>query len=153
MISIGPEFPIRVVASGGIFVHHDREVPDTIHLMADFPAGHTIFVAGSTANELGLPDLIRGHKGNMFIGRDSLRITPEREFAEEVEEMNEKVGGTGEDVGLHERNWQKCIRTGEKPNCHADLAFQVMTTIALGEMSYQQNKAMRFDPEKMRIIK
>jgi hypothetical protein len=36
-IALTPEFPRRVSAGGGIFIFHDREVPDTFHMLIDYP--------------------------------------------------------------------------------------------------------------------
>jgi predicted dehydrogenase len=152
LLAIGPEFPTRVSCTGGIYVHKDREVPDTTHMIADFPSGHTILIAGCTANEQGLEDMIRGHKATMYLGGNSVEIRPERVFADEVEGLKEQVG-TGEDIAAHERDFLQALRTGKKPNCDIDLATKVQVTISMAEMSYRQNKMMRFDPVKMELIK
>lgn len=153
MLALGAEWPIRVVATGGIYVQTDREVPDTWNVLADFPTTGTIHVAGSTTNEKGLDDLIRCQKGNIQFSGGQITITPERPYVDEVEESQEKAGGTGENITLHERNWQKCIRTGDTPNCNIDLAHKAITVVHLAEISWRQNKAVRFDPEKLRIVR
>ncbi len=152
MLAIGVEWPSRVVASGGIYVQTDREVPDTIHVLVEYPSKHTVLIAGSTCSELGLPDLIRGNKGVMTIGGNNIAIKPESTYADEVEEMNEQVGGTGENIGVHEKNWFKAIRTGEKLFCPVEVATPVMVALCMAEISYRQNKAVRFDPGKMKVI-
>src|SRR5438270_673718 len=46
-----PQFPHRVMASGGIYVFKDsREVPDTFNLLADFPQGHSLVLSSTMAN-------------------------------------------------------------------------------------------------------
>ncbi len=37
VIALGPQFPIRVVASGGNYAAFDREVPDCFHVLVDYP--------------------------------------------------------------------------------------------------------------------
>ena len=37
LLTIGVEFPLRVTASGGIYVQKDREVPDTFFMNVDYP--------------------------------------------------------------------------------------------------------------------
>lgn len=153
LVAIGPEFPTRVACTGGIYhSSNDREVPDTTHMIADFPSGHTIVIAGSTVNEQGLEDMIRGHKATMYLGGNAIEIRPERPFSDEVEGSREQIG-TGEDIGAHERDFLAAIRTGKKPNCDIDLATMTQVTISLAEMSYRQSKMMRFDPQKMQLIK
>src|SRR6185503_6755059 len=67
MLATGsPEFPRRVTCTGTRKVSTDREIPDTTHLLAEFPSGLTFCVAGSTVNEQGLQEMIRGRKGSVF---------------------------------------------------------------------------------------
>lgn len=46
---MGAQFPTRVSASGGIYVHKDREVPDTYATMIEYPSFY-IEMSGSMAN-------------------------------------------------------------------------------------------------------
>jgi hypothetical protein len=88
----------------------------------------------------------------MYLGGNGVEIRPERTYADEVEGMKEQVG-SGEDIAAHERNFFDAVRTGKKPNCDIDLATKVQVTISMAEMSYRENKMMRFDPVKMQLIK
>jgi predicted dehydrogenase len=151
-IAMDLDFPTRVAATGGIYVHPDREVPDTMHLLADFPTGHTMMVAGSTANELGLETLIRGHKANMYLGSDEVVVRPERTFAEEVEESRDPTQSPRNTIRAHEKNFLQCVRSREKPTCHIDLAYKVQVAISMAEQSFRQNKMVRFDPKKQTLL-
>src|SRR5689334_15270405 len=62
-----PQFPTRVVASGGIYAFHDREVPDTFHLLAEYPEGHSLVLSSSMANSQHIPGLLRGHEGTLIM--------------------------------------------------------------------------------------
>ena len=82
-----PQFPWRVTAAGGIYQFKDeREVPDTFHLLADFPQGHSLVLSSSMANSRHIPGLIRGHEGTivmvdhgMFEGKtDHITLLPEK---------------------------------------------------------------------------
>lgn len=152
LLVIGPEFPTRVVCVGGIYVHKDREVADTTHMMADFPSGHTIVIAGCTANEQGLQDMIRGHKATLYFGGRSVEIRPERPYVDEVEGEVIQVEGPGESIAEHQKNFLSCVRTGKKPNCDIELAVRVQVAISMAEIAYRQNKVVRFDPVKMKVI-
>jgi predicted dehydrogenase len=152
MLALGAEYPTRVACTGGIYVHKDREVPDTTTMIVDYPSGHTIVLAGCTANEQGIDDEIRGHKATMYLGGNAIEIRPERPFSDEIEGLKEQIG-TGEDIGAHERDFLLAVRTGKKPNCDVDLATPVQVAICMAEMSYRQNKMMRFDPEKMELMR
>ncbi|MCS7224296.1 MAG: Gfo/Idh/MocA family oxidoreductase [Armatimonadetes bacterium] len=150
---IGPEFPTRVVAIGGIFVHYDREVPDTFHLMAEFPSGHIVVVAGSTANERGLETLIRGHKGNLEFGLNAIMIRPERVYADELDPQKIPFEPIGDPLKAHHKNFLECVRDRTKtPNCPIDLAYKVMIVVGLAELSYREGRMKIFDPNTKRVI-
>jgi predicted dehydrogenase len=148
-------FPTRVSANGGIYgldkreddpSKPDREVPDLTTLVVDFPGGPTMMLLGSTVNEQGLQDMIRGTKGTVYFGGNSVEVKPERVWAEEVEEYSAQAGD-GEHIETHERNFLDCIRNGGTPNCNIDLAVRVQVMITLGDLAYQKGKTMHFDPK------
>lgn len=150
---IGEEFPTRVMATGGIFVHFDREVPDTFHMMAEFPSGHVIVVAGSTVNEWGLELVVHGHKANMLLGVSDIVIKPERVYADEVEPMRVPTEPVPDVLRAHHKNFLECVRDRTKPlNCPIDLAYKVMVTVGLAELSYREGRMKIFDPERMEVI-
>ena len=63
-----PEFPRRVVGSGGIYEFKDeREVPDTFHLVAEYKQGFSVVLSSSMANSHHIPGLIRGHQGTLIM--------------------------------------------------------------------------------------
>jgi predicted dehydrogenase len=144
-LALALDFPTRVTATGGIYVHPDREVPDTIHLLADFPSGHTMLVAGCTANELGLETVIRGHKANMYLGGNQVVVRPERTFAEEVEESREGTADIGDPMRAHEKDFFRSVRSRKQPRCNIELAYKVHVTVGLAELAYRKNKMMQFD--------
>lgn len=153
MIALGPEMPTRVVATGGIYVHHDREVPDTYHLLATFPSGHTMFVAGSTANEQGPTPMILGHEATMYLGSGSeIDIRPERPFAEDAERVVEKCEPCPDPMKAHHQNFMECVRTRKEPVCGPTVAIPGMLVVALSEVSYREQRAVVFDPEKRQIV-
>jgi len=140
-IALDLDLPTRVTATGGIYVHPDREVPDTIHLLADFPSGHTMLVVGCTANEQGLETMIRGHKANMYLGGDAVVIRPEPVYADEIEETREAVPALSIDpMRANEKNLWQSVRSREKPRCPIDLAYKVPVTVGLAELAYRQNR-------------
>ena len=148
-------FPMRVSSLGGIYGMNqraddpkkpDREVPDLTTLMVDFPGGPSMMLLGSTVNEQGLQDMIRGTKGTVYFGSNSVDVKPERIWSEEVEASSQQAGN-GEPIEVHERNFIDCIRHGGTPNCSVDLACRVQVMITLGDLSYQKGKTFHFDPK------
>jgi len=147
-IALGPEFPKRVSAGGGIYVQHDRDVPDTFHMIIDYPSDHSIVLCSSMANIQGITEMIRGHEATMYFEEPGVVIRPENEFKDLKQEIR---------VALNERpshmdNWLDCIRTRNKPHLDADTAYKVMVAIALGVESYRKEKVMRFDSEKEEVV-
>jgi predicted dehydrogenase len=146
-----PEYPTRVTSLGSRHVSTDREVDDTVQVMAEFPSGWTMLFTGSTVNEQGLPDMFRGFKASVYFGGEGAVAKPERPFAEEMEETVITKGG-GHDIPLQHKNWIDAIRTGAKLNCPVELGAKIQTILALAEMSSRSNRMMLFD-EKTRGIK
>jgi len=155
MLATGnPEFPRRVTCTGTRKISTDREVSDTSHVLADFPSGLTFAIAGSTVNEQGWPDMIRGRKASLYLAasQNKIELRPERIFAEEID--NEDWSDTSPYArveNLH-TNFYDCVRNGGTPYCNVDLAIRVNTVICLAEMSERLGLTLFFD-EKTRSIK
>lgn len=162
------DFPHRVVCLGANIMHTDqnpadpahpfgeeRDVADATQMIAEFPNGAMIYLAGSTVNERGPEDMIRGNKATMFFGGGKVTIEPERPFTDEVEREDLPVVGPGEDQREHHKDLIACIRgtkPGGIPNCNIDLALRVQTIVSMAEISYRQNKMSLFDAEKQKLI-
>lgn len=177
LIALGPEFPVRVVASGGNVVfdlkNDHREVPDNFHMIIEYPSHYTIVLMATQVNDYGVPDLIRGQYATMHFGGPGIVLRSQEPF---VKQMTDKAnsgkfqgaeiirgpdGGvrevritadTNEDQGAHVANFLECVRTRKKPNLDADTAYKVMVPIALGVASYREKKTKLFDPEKEEVI-
>jgi predicted dehydrogenase len=155
MLATGnPEYPRRVCCTGTRKVSTDREITDTTHVLAEFPSGLTYFIVGTTVNEQGVPDIIRGQQGTVYLAasQNHVELKPERHFADEVEaeEFNDP-----QPVGRIERlekNFFDCIRNGGTPFCNIDLVIRANTVLALAEMSERLGLALFFD-EKTRTVK
>jgi hypothetical protein len=64
-----PQFPRRVCCTGTRKISLDREITDTTHILAEFPSGLTMVIAGSTVNEQGLPEMIPRPQGHDLFSR------------------------------------------------------------------------------------
>lgn len=161
MVASGnPEFPVRVMSIGTKAVHTDRltpgtperDVPEHVQLVAEFPSGYMITITTSTVNAKSPGFVIYGHKATLSVdeGGKSLELVPERPFSEEVDPV--KISGLQhEDIRVHEKNWFDCIRNGKQPNANIDLAIRVQTVISLAEMSERLRSVCLFD-EKTRKV-
>jgi predicted dehydrogenase len=155
MLSTGsPEYPRRVCATGTRKVSTDREITDTTHLLAEFPSGLTLCIAGSTVNEVGVPDVLRGRKATLYFSssHNKVELKPERIFSEEfdIQEFSNPLPVAS--VPRHRKNWLDCIRQGGQPNGNIDLALKGHVVLGLAEMSERLGLALFFD-EKTRAIK
>jgi predicted dehydrogenase len=155
MLATGnPEFPRRVVATGTRKVSTDREITDTTHLLAEFPSGLTLVVVGSTVNEQGLPEMIRGRKATVHFdsSQNRLELKPERIFADEMELEEFADPQPPEQIERLEKNFFDCIRSGKTPVANVELAIRAQTVLCLAEMSERLGLALFFD-EKTRTVK
>ena len=156
MLATGnPEFPRRVVCTGTRKVSTDREITDTTHLLAEFPSGLTLVVAGTTVNEQGLPDIIRGHKGTLYFAssQNRVQLKPEAIFADEMGEGEEfSDPRPPEHIEVLEKNFFDSVRSGQMPVSNVELALRAHTVLCLAEMSERLGMACFYD-EKTRKIK
>jgi hypothetical protein len=158
MLAMGdPEFPTRVVCLGQSPVHADkntpgaadRDCPEDVQLIAEFPSGAALIMVTGTVNDVGLPSVIRGYKGTLSLGPNNVHLNPQS-IADDIEQ--ESVNGLAiETIEAHEKNWFDCIRSGAAPNANIDLAIRVQTVLSLAEMSNRLNMMCLFD-EKTRKI-
>ena len=156
-----PEFPARVVCVGTKSIHSDKGTPDSlerdspehIQVVAEFPNGliMTITAGGVAARTPGFA--IYGHQASLDIGTsgERIKLVPEREFADEIEDESFDGLKPIEDFDVHHKNWLDCIRANKQPNCNIDLAIRAQTVISLAEMSERLKTACLFD-EKTRKI-
>ena len=85
MLAMGnPEFPTRVVCLGQNPVDADkntpgaseRDCPEDVQLIAEFPSSAALMLIAGTVNEVGLPSVIRGYKGTLKLGAEQRAIGP-----------------------------------------------------------------------------
>jgi len=156
------QFPHKVMASGGIYVFKDgREVPDTFHLIAEFPKGHSLVLSSSMANSTHIPGLIRGHEGTImmvpngqFEGKvNSITVTPERIAKKAFVEKygKEELVIETEQRENHMENFLRCVKTREKPVLDVLTAYKAMTTIAMSVQSYREGRVLYFNEVTQRV--
>ncbi|PYK61398.1 MAG: oxidoreductase [Verrucomicrobia bacterium] len=162
MLATGsPEFPKRVVCTGTKPVGTDRntpgalerDVPEHIELLAEFPSGLTLTIVSSTVSATSPGFVIYGHQATLSIGDagNRLNLVPERPFAEEIDPLPLDGLEPHEDVGVHEKNWFDSIRANKKPNADIELAVRAQTVISLAEMSQRLNMTCLFDDKTRKI--
>jgi predicted dehydrogenase len=156
-----PEFPTRVVCLGSHNVHSDKGTPNTperdcpehLELLAEFPSGLTMVIVAGTVAARSPGFVIYGQHASLEIGTSGERVEvkPEKEFSDDVDLQTFDGLTPIEDIGAHEANWFDCIRNNKQPNAGIDLAIRAQTVISLAEMSNRLNMMCLFD-EKTRKI-
>lgn len=153
LMAIEQGWPVRVVATGGHLVDKDMENHDNVHIAAQFETGHQMFVCGSTCNEAGVETMIRGHKGNIYLGGRHCEFRPERIYAEELDPRRVDCPNIGDDQDAHRVGWLQAIRTREKPLSSVELGLKVMVLVDLATRSMWEGGAFTFDPKTMTAAK
>lgn len=156
-----PEFPVRVVSLGAKNVHSDagivgtkeRDCPEHIELLAEFPSGLQMVIVAGTVASRSPGFVIYGHHATLEIGTsgETIAVKPEKDFSDDVDLATYDGLKPAEDIGAHEANWFDCIRNNKQPNAGIDLAIRAQVVISLAEMSNRLNMMCSFD-EKTRKI-
>jgi predicted dehydrogenase len=150
---VGPngEHPVRVNASGGLYVEKDsRDIPDTFLLTIDYPSEFSIFLVSTLTNDTQIPDRIYGKFGTIELGSGDPEIRVNGPYLPEFKQKND--GYTQVRLERKERrdmkgNFIDVIRGKDRLHCNADLAAATMVAIKLGVESYRQRKTMLWDPK------
>ena len=109
--------------------------------------GKMKYSMASTINEEGWPDSIRCNKGTILFTGSTIKVKPERSYADEVDGSDEQAPGDGEPIPGHHKNWIDCIRTNGVPNGNIDLAVRVQVIISLAERAFRESSTFTFDPK------
>lgn len=147
MIATGLEYPRRVAATGTRQISTDRDITDTTQLLVEYPSGLTVVVAGSTVNEQGLPDIIRGRKATVYFAssQNKVELKPERIFSDELEAEEFVDASPVESIPRLERDFFDCIRSGATPRANIELAIRAQTVLSLAEMAERLSLTLLFD--------
>lgn len=172
-----PQFPARVVASGGIYggpsFEEKREVPDTFHLMAEYAEGHSLVLSSSMANSQHIPGLIRGHEGTIIMvehgeferGTDNIIIRPEvsRHFDRETKQWSKQPINPNYKFGMdefkipvektdmmmaHIGNFLDCVKSRETPHLDVETGAKAVVVINLAAQSYRDGKVLFWDEKR-----
>ncbi|MBM3977611.1 MAG: Gfo/Idh/MocA family oxidoreductase [Planctomycetes bacterium] len=139
-------WPVRVGAIGGHYADKAMENHDHVVLTIEFEKQHTMLVVGSTCNESGLEQMIRGHRANLLLGGNNCVLKPERVYSEEVDEQNITCAGMDPQDSLR-LDWMSSMRTRAANRSPVGLAAQAMVIIDLATRSLWDGRTWTFDPQ------
>ncbi len=152
-----PEFPKRVCSIGNKVIMdsnvgaEDRDVTENTQLLVEFPSGLCMLITGSSVNEQGLPQVIRGHEGTLYFSGGRVELRPERPFADLVDaELHENIE-PGVSIPAHIQDFFTAIRDDTDTNGNIDVAVKCQTIISMSEMSERLGEMLYFD-EKTRTL-
>jgi predicted dehydrogenase len=168
-----PQFPTKVMATGGIYVFKklpdgrpDREVPDTFHLLAEYAKGHSLVLSSSMANSQHIPGLIRGHEGtiimvdhgqfermvpNITVKPEPRGMAPDRRAAYDAKWGLKDIQipiDQKDMMSAHIENFLGCMRTREKPHLDVETGAKAVVVINLAAQSYREGKTMYWDEKR-----
>jgi len=165
-----PQFPHKVVAGGGIYEFKDgREVPDTFHLIGDYPKGHSLVLSSSLANSQHIPGLIRGHAGTLTMvdhGKfesytPNITVRPEKKGDKYIDPTWPDRFGNDDEIRIpvaqeetiqkHIGNFLDCMRSRQKPTLDVETGARAQVLITMAVMSYRQGKAMYFNEKTWEV--
>jgi len=146
-------WPTRVVASGGHYIDKDMDNHDQVNLNVQYQGEHTMIVAGSTCNEVGLENLIRGDRGNIYLNGRHCELRPTRPYVDEVDEETIECEDIGNDQERLRLNWWQCIRSREEAISNVDHATKVIVIVDLATRSMWEGSAFEYDPDSMYVRK
>ena len=153
MVAMDQGWPVRVTASGGHLVDKTMENHDTVNLLIEFETGHQMIVMGATNNDTGLTPMIRGPKGNIEVTDGALRFTPQKPYAEELEERKANLPNIGDDQDQHRMNWLECIRSRTQPFSDTAMGLKVVAIVDLATRSLWEGGTWMFDPKTLEARK
>jgi predicted dehydrogenase len=171
-----PQFPTKVMATGGIYVFKDeREVPDTFHLLAEYAKGHSLVLSSSMANDTHIPGIIRGHAGSIimvehgqFEGmvpyitvKPQLRRKPDAprdaapeplggpEYAQKFGTKDVRIPIDQKDpMVIHVENFLECMHTRQKPHLDVETGARAVVVINLAVQSYREGRTLYWDEKR-----
>jgi len=146
-------WPTRVVGTGGHYIDKDMENHDQVNIEIQLEGGHTMIVAGSTNNEVGLENLIRGNKGNIYLNSRHCVVRPTRPYVDEVDQQTIESPDIGNDQDQLRLNWMASMRSREPAISNVDHATKVMVIVDLATRSMWEGGAFEFDRRNLSVRK
>lgn len=177
---LGVNAPTSVAAMGGKFVVQDnREIPDTLEAMWQYPGGTLVTFSQFNANAApgaGQPAEVefRGTKGTIYFRSNGFEVVPER-VSEDIfparspitrqqdgryrsgaktliEPRKVPAGPGGNDTTHHARNFLDCIKSRNKCTCDIETGHRSTSATLIANIAHQTQFMLQWDAKAERFI-
>jgi predicted dehydrogenase len=148
MFALDSDWPTRVTAHGHHHIDTEMENHDQVNMSVQFADGHTMIVAGSTCNEIGLETMIRGHEGTLYLNGTNCVMKPERLYVDEREPLDIPARQVS-DQNMLRMDWMEAVSERREPFSSVELGTKVVVAVDLATRSMWDGKAWGFDPDTM----
>ncbi len=145
--------PVRITAHGSrIDLEGVREYPDNMMVAYQYPEGKVLLYEDRGWTPYG------GYgfdSGNAFYGTEGFMVFSRRGYFQVYLGKKEEKGpgmrgGAGKEQ--HFSNFLDCVRSRKQPNASAEAAHLSCALSHLGEIAYQTQRVLHFDPETETIL-
>jgi predicted dehydrogenase len=173
--ALGQDMPLAVTAMGGkLAVRDNREVPDTLEVIWQYP-GNTLVTFtqinanGAAASGRDSQIEFRGTTGTLYLKRNGYEVVPEMIKAGEFPalspltraadrgygrnarpeiEPRQATGGTAEETALHVRNFLDCIRSRRRCNCDIETGHRATVPALIGNIAHRTRTYLEWDGQR-----
>lgn len=152
LVAVGPAFPRRVSATGGVYDGDGREVPDTLVSRIEYDRGHTIVLVSPMAHAKVADPVIRGTEASIEFRGHGVHVSVDSDCDSET-----RLGArsAAKDAGTsgqgHLENWVACMRTRQACACSPELGYMTQVACSLSIEAYRQGRALYFDAAKQEV--
>lgn len=146
---MGERAPHSAVFAGGNYYDRkdNRTAPDTVNAFFEYDGFSVLFQSNAYAvgSEYGIT--FHGEGGRLFVNRNKYEFTPPGRDAKPVTRQI-----PGDITTDHVRNFLDCCKSRKLPNADAAIAAISILPPLLAVQSYEEQRRLRFDPERLEVL-
>lgn len=168
--ALGEDAPAAVMAMGGkLAVEDNREIPDTLEVVWQYPSGALVNFTQFNANgALAAPTdaqvEIRGTKGTLYLYYDRFEVAPERaptlpfprrnpldrtvgrRYRDSFRPLMEPLTVKGNQATApHTRNFLDCVKSRERCSCDVEIGHRSTTATLIGNVALELRAWLAWD--------
>ena len=139
---VGDAYPSRAVAMGGTYVWLEREHPDMLECVFEYPSGYLLRYSTRLANSTEGP-VATVYGTNGTFDTDSLEARPEGGGPDRLQQPVPVEPGVT--MG-HMRNWLDCMRSRKDPAATVEMGHAHSVASIMAQEAYLTGRRHRYDP-------